>query len=686
MATSGSKSVTVTSWDTLKFSWSRSSYSIANNTSTIKWTLQLISTSDGRIDSSVAKDWSVTVNGVKYSGTNYIAISNNATKTLASGTTTITHNTDGSKTFSYSFSQEFAITFAGSYIGTKSGSGSGTLDTIPRKSSLSASNGTLDKAQTLTVTRQASSFTHTITYKCGSASGTIVTKSSDTSISFTPPLDLAKQNTTGSSVSITFTITTYTGDTSIGSNTKTITCTIPSAKVKPSCTIALSDPTGYLSTYGAYVKGLSKFKVVVTPTLAYNSPIASYSVKANGVTYNKASFTTGVLSSSGTLNVTATVTDKRGNTSNTATISATVLNYALPAISKMTAIRCNQDGTPNNRGAYIKVTFNSKVYPLNDKNSATYKLEYKKSSDTNYTEKPLDTLTNSYELSEAFCIFEADINSSYNVIVTVTDNIDESTATADISTGFTTIHYKKGGRGVGIGKVAELDDVLDIGFKTRFFGGIMPLVLPDGANLNDYKTPNFYTSGNSTAVSSYENCPVPSHTFDLEVMETGVEGQVKQRLTTCSKTASRVFERFFYQNAWGEWICTSDFGNTLLWDGSTTSSGGYYMTAGHTVNLSEPISKQATGIVLVFSFFNEGSAQNNSFNFVFIPKLFQDKHNGAGISCVLTGVVPFSAVASKYLYIYDTYIKGNDYNNTTGAASGITYANNKYVLRYVIGV
>ena len=128
MATSGSKSVTVTSWNTLKFSWWENSQSIANNTTTIGWKLELIAGSSGRIDSSASKSWSVTVNGTKYSGTNTVGVSNNATKTLASGTTTIAHNSNGTKSFSYSFSQQFSITFDGTSIGTKSGSGSGTVD------------------------------------------------------------------------------------------------------------------------------------------------------------------------------------------------------------------------------------------------------------------------------------------------------------------------------------------------------------------------------------------------------------------------------------------------------------------------------------------------------------------------------------------------------------------------------
>lgn len=132
MATSGSLTKTVTSWDNLLFEWSApvANQSTTNNTSTVTWSLKLVAGSSGRISSSVAKSWSVTVNGTKYSGTNYVNISNNQTKVLASGSTVVKHNADGTKTFSYSFSQEFGITFSGNYIGTISGSSTGTLNTI----------------------------------------------------------------------------------------------------------------------------------------------------------------------------------------------------------------------------------------------------------------------------------------------------------------------------------------------------------------------------------------------------------------------------------------------------------------------------------------------------------------------------------------------------------------------------
>lgn len=568
MATSGSSSVTVTSWDTLKFTWSVSSQSIANNTSTVTWKLQLISGSSGRIDSSASKNWSVTVNGTKYSGTNTVGIANNATKTLASGTTTIAHNSNGTKTFSYSFSQEFSIPFSGTNIGTKSGSGSGTLNTIARKSSLSASNGTLGTAQTLTVTRSDSSFTHTITYKCGTATGTVATKSSSTSISFTPPLSLASQNTTGTSVSVIFTITTYSGSTSVGSNTKTISCAIP-ASVKPTVSLSVSDALGYDSTYGGYIQGMSKFKVAITASGSYGSTIKAYKTTADGKTYTAASFTTDVISGKGTLTISVIVTDSRGRTA-TASFTATVLTYTAPKITALTVFRCDANGNSSNSGAYLAVKFSSSITTLNSKNTAQYVLQYKKSSATSYTSQTLTAYTGNFSVSDGLFVFAAETASSYNIVLTASDAFGSVGKTATGSSVKKLWSALSKGLGFAFGKIAEHENMLDIGFVTKFTGGIQNIVLEKISDLNDVKIPNTYVSVNKGA-SSYTNCPVNYGTFVLEVMSAGAEGQVFQRMTTSYKDGKQeVYERHFYSGSWGAWSCVySDSG----WVDLTLQSG-----------------------------------------------------------------------------------------------------------------
>lgn len=707
MATSGSKSVAVTSYNTLKFSWSEKSQSIENNKTTITWTLQLIADSNGRISSSASKNWSVTVNGTKYSGTNTVGVSAGATKTLASGTTTISHNADGTKTFSYSFSQQFDITFSGSNIGTKTGSGSGTLDTIPRKSTMSVENGTLGTAQTLTIARNSSSFTHTITYTCGSASGTIATKSSSTSISFTPPLSLASQNTSGTSVSIKYTITTYNGNTSLGSNSYTKTAAIP-ASVKPSCTISFSDPTGNFTKYGYYLKGKSKLAVTVTATTAHGSAIASYNSTVNGTRYTSATFTTGFLTASGSANITSTVTDKRGRTA-TATKAYTTYNYIIPVIAKLAVIRCDSDGKLNEQGDFVKATFSAEVTALNNKNTATYKLKYKKTSATTYTEVNLTELNNVYSVTDGTYIFSADSGSSYDVEIAVTDDFETTTRKTTASTAFTLMNWGAEGESIGFGKVAEypFDVGLDARFNKPVHGKVMGLdklpAIPADSDLNNYMETGCYAVHSNAIAATIANIPV-ERAGRLEIISSTGEGvrvsewsYLRQRYTPYNAD-NAVWERDITRSADNIWRFYDWYRSTLsqakskeiyhgqkvLW-GSDMESG-MYMTNGHTATLTEKVSEQPNGIQLIFCYYNGTSDTNWGWQSFFVSKQMVALEPGGGHTFNLTNG-KFGTVGTKYLYINDDKIAGHADNNASGTSgTGITFNNGKFVMRYVIGV
>lgn len=660
----------------ISISITQNSQSIENNTSNVtvkvnaSWTY-------GSYNKLQKSGW-LTIDGTKYTFTSTFNTgqTTSGSQTLFTKTVDVSHSSNGAKTLSCSASYTSGVS-----SGTVTASGSKTLTTIPRKSSMSVSNGTLGTSQILTVTRKSTSFTHTITYKCGSASGTVCTKSSGTSISWTPPLSLANQNTTGTSVSITLTITTYSGSTNVGSNTNSITCSIPTS-VKPSCTVTVTDSTGLDSKYGNPIKGQSKFKVVVTPTTSYGSPIASYSTKANGLTYTSASFTTGALSTSGTLKVTATVKDKRGRSSVPAEVSKTVIDYSSPKISRLTVGRCNSDGTANDQGDHIIVTFDYTVDDLNGINTSECYLGYKKSLNSTYTDIDVSNLSGKYSVTGQTRIFKADTGSSYDILFSVTDDFKTTSKTTSASTGFTLMNWSDSGYGMAIGKVSEVDNVLDIGLQTRMLGGILHPVLEPDTDLNDVRTPNTYVGANITNYK-YLNCPLTSGTFTLEVVGMGEEGQVKQRLIYCHKTASRTWERIYYTSSWGEWICVSDFDGHLLWQ------GGRYMHDGSAqdVTLAEPVSKQRTGIVLVFCRYSGGEIQNYHFSCHFVPKMLVAMHSGCG-SVFYMGAVEGDYLAAKYLYISDTTIKGNEYNDNviTDANNGIKYTNNATVLRYVIGV
>lgn len=466
MATSGSKTMAVTSWDSLVFSWSVSGQSVANNTSTVTWNLKLVSTSSGHIDSSASKGWSVTVNGASYSGTNTVGIGNNSTKVLASGSTVIKHNDDGTKTFTYSFSQEFGITFNGASIGTISGSGSGTLNTIPRASDFTVSEGTLGVAQTITVTRQSTAFTHGLTYSCGSVRTQLICAWNTTSgtVSFTPPMDLAWQAVNGNRVWVDIHLQTYhTDGTPIGNTiTKGVWMNIP-ASVKPSCAVSVSDPTGYAAKYGAYIQGQSKMSIMVTPQTSYGAAINGYTVTADGNTFKTADVTTPVVQSTGTLTVNATVTDTRSR-SGTASQTVTVLPYTRPVITTLKVHRCNQDGTENDRGKYGKVTYGYVIDTLNGKNGMSGFIQYKKTTETEFTSVELAT---AFTVTNGTYVFPADDGSTYDIQLLIADGFISVGNRTTLSTAFALIHYAPSGRGITFGGIRDIDgvDIVDMPFR-----------------------------------------------------------------------------------------------------------------------------------------------------------------------------------------------------------------------------
>lgn len=459
MASSGSFNTSAYNGRYLTFAWTEQSQSIADNKTTISWTLK--GAGGSTTNYYISGNFRVVIAGTTvYSSSSRIELFNGTT--VASGTFTLTHNSDGTKSFT-------ASAQAGIYTVAVNCSGSGTftLDTIARKSTLSANNGTLGTAQALTVTRQANSLTHTITYKCGSATGTVCTKSSNTSINWTPPLSLAKQNTTGTSVAITFTITTYSGNTDIGSNTTSITCNMPSS-IKPSCTFVWDDVTGMDNTYGYPVQGLSKIKINVSATISYGSAIASYLISANGASYTTAEATTGVLRNSGSMTITATVTDKRGR-KGTYSDTITVRGYSPPHISSLAVRRCNSDGTANDQGDYIQAVFSASITPLDNQNIANYTLRYRPSGESSYTEIQLTALDNVYTVENYTHVFLADGNSSFDVGVVAQDNHNTDVRNTSASTAFTLMNWGNDGKSMGIGKVAEETDTLEVALNVHFY-------------------------------------------------------------------------------------------------------------------------------------------------------------------------------------------------------------------------
>lgn len=684
MATSGSTSVSVTTYNTLKFSWWQVSQNIESNSTVVGWDLQLIAGSSGLISSSVAKAWSVTVNGTTYSGTNNIGISNNATKTLASGRTTITHNADGSKSFSYSFSQEFSITFAGSSVGTKSGSGTGTLNTIPRATQPTLSVSSIDMGGSVTIStpRASTSFTHDLSYAFAGSSWVNIATGVSTSHSWTVP-DLATSVPNAVSGTVTIRCITKNGSTTIGTKTVLLTAKVPTSVVPTISNVSTLEATSGLSVqFGAFIQNKSKIFTNITASGAKGSTIKSYSTTFQGKTYTGSSWTSDTVANSGSLSLVTTVTDSRGRTT-TKTTTVSVLAYTKPQVTEFVARRTNSNGQANSEGTRVSLTYAYAVAPLNNKNTAEMTVVYKRTTDASWS----SSIFTSSALSgsgtyQASVTFSTDYQ--YDLRIQVKDWFGAvSTYDAVLPSGAVILDIRADGKGIAFFKTSELEGV-EMGAPVTFSNAETPKdaqELPSDYNLNYLTAPGFYVFSSASS-ATISNLPIGGQSSgSVQVIREGEGAQVRQVVTRASATAREVWERL-YTGSWQPWLCVyKGSSNTRL-----LFTGSQLMGANETVMLRENVSAQPNGIVLVFGRYASNTAQTYHYNHIFVHKDFVKLHTGGGSCFFMMAGSIFEVVGAKYLYIADDRITGNANNTQTGTKNGITYNNGGFDLRYVIGV
>lgn len=452
---------------------SETGYDIASNTSTVRivWS----STQSGGSFNSyerTAKYW-VSINGgdeTEYSVS--YTLPQATTISIVDTTITVNHETDGTGTVSV---RTWMDTHISAGVVTKSESLA--LTTIPRASDLNVSNGTLGVKQTITANKKNGGFTHTLAWKSGSYSGIIDEAKVLKSIwEFTPNLDLATGSPNWTSVYCEFTLSTYKGNSLVGSVSKTVAMAIPDSVV-PTCSVALSDKKGYFAKFGGYVQGQSILHGVITANGVYGSKISSYSTSVNSSIYSGKTFDTDTLLYSGNNTVRTQVRDSRGRIASVEN-SIHVLSYSAPKITKLSVIRCNDDGTENDQGSHAKVTYSYSITYLNsltdNNNSKGAVLKYKKSSEseTAWQSIPLDA---KYIATDETRIIDADSGSSYDIALFVSDDFYKDTnavkSQTSVSTGYCIYHVPASGKGITFGGIAE-GDGFNVKMPATFSGSI----------------------------------------------------------------------------------------------------------------------------------------------------------------------------------------------------------------------
>ena len=436
MASSGSFNTTAYQGRYLTFAWSVSSQSVANNTTTIAWTLK----GAGNAQSSWYRsgNFKVVINGsTVYSSSTRIQLYDGTL--VASGNFTMTHDTAGNKSFT-------ASAEAGIYTVAVNCSGSGTftLPQIARAAKITAAPNFTD-IQNPTINYQNSAGNSVTTLQaCISLTGSTDNISyrdiPKTGTSYTFQLTEAERNVlraaapNSNTLSVIFYIkTVISGQTFYETATRTMTIVNadptmanPTYQDSNSTTVAITEDNQKI------IQKQSNLTIAIPAATAQKyATISKYQVTINGVTRERAAagnMSWGVLDVSSNITATVKAIDSRGN-SVTKSMPITIEAWQQP----YAVISCSRE---NNFYTDTVLNVSPTISSLSGKNSVTISEQHKKTSESAYstpTAVPANTDTT----------IQLDNHYDWNVKIIVSDRIASTTYNITVQKGMPIVYYDR---------------------------------------------------------------------------------------------------------------------------------------------------------------------------------------------------------------------------------------------------
>lgn len=453
---SGSLQITNGQWD--KYSlllWiEEKSYSVENNTSVVEWWVGIRSNTAYHSHYGITETYTVVINGSTVHNANHAPTVNaGQTVWVASGTTTVSHNADGSKSISASASFSCSDTFQYSPR-TGSCSGSLKLTTIPRATTPSVDKPSLDCGSVIkfTGTSASSNFNHKLYYSWNGTEKLIASidkGSTAVSYSYTIPTDWEKNMPNSTSAIATFILETLNGNTVIGRKSINATVKVRSGVLPIIGTQKLEDTNSICLAMSIYVQSQSRIKFTIPTGGNQGSTISSVSTKFDGQTYSGDTFTTQLIQSSGNLSYTITVTDSRGRTA-TKSGSVTVVAYSSPKLTNVSAKRANSSYAVDEiNGTYALLHFWAAFTSLSNKNGALFQIKYRASGASSWA--PIKTWNNEgYAFNQNYAagnLFTS-TSTTYEIAFGVKDSFmsDYSWQIATVTPTYALINFGKDGK------------------------------------------------------------------------------------------------------------------------------------------------------------------------------------------------------------------------------------------------
>lgn len=433
---------------------------VSGNFSDVSWNLILVKLAGSGYQSNAANQWSANVHGEGWSGTYTYNFTQYSQLTLAATGKRIYHNADGTASYGFSGYATMSASRVGGGGSANPGSSEG-LPTIPRASTATFDGGNwMNTGATVTIrsNRASSGFTHDVDWYFGNASGRAVTGLQDTA-SWTVPMSLLDQIPNATSGVGKLRTHTYSGGTMIGITETAMGINVPASVVPtfPSFTISEETASVIAAGIGGYVQNVSTLDyAIATGAGAYGSTISQYQLLVGAVAKSGQSGISAPIAASGSVVITARITDSRGRTAErTQTIN--VLPYSGPQISGYEVLRADASGFPDPDGDHLRIELNTQVTSLIvggvQKNTLTYRTRTKVKDGPTWT-TVAETTAAGITYNSFYVISPYAEDSSWDVRVEVFDKFLTSAAQTAVAVAAILMHWDESG-GVGIGKFHE---------------------------------------------------------------------------------------------------------------------------------------------------------------------------------------------------------------------------------------
>lgn len=434
-----------------------------------------------------------------FNGYKSYSVPSGGSTTIFTGSTTVTHGSDGSKSVSI-------------YADFNSAHGRATvnqtlyLTTIARASqiwvqrtsdSMNINSAEYGQTVKLFIEKPDSSFTSTVYCNWNGVTEGIQERYVGNVINWTIPNSYMNRIPNATSSWGTIYCETYSGNTLIGTKTITLTTNVPASIVPTFTNITASELNTLVTSAlgnGNYVKGFSNVRFTINGGQgAYDSPINQFKISFENSNYQDTKNYFDIAPNTfGAVIATAKVVDSRGRESISKTVSITVLDYSKPQITTLSAIRDKDVATTllmNRVGVFSN---------LSSLNTATMKLYTSPKGANIWTLKNTTTSTNG-NIGGLLNITGYSDMLSFDIKLELYDEFTAASPDRQlIVIGTTAIPFSLSDKGASVGKIFEMGGaVFQVGESAKF-DGIVDIV----GNLNVVGTGgNIYTTNKKPTVS-----------------------------------------------------------------------------------------------------------------------------------------------------------------------------------------